>query len=345
MLQIRRHGILLEKTRNGFENEAVCNPAVIREGEFIYVFYRAVRKGNYSSIGYCKLNSGLNVIERKNKPILFPEKKYASQGLEDPRIVKIEDLYYLTYSVYDGINVRGAYATSKDLKNFKKHKVITPNISFAEYKNLIECCSNLSEKYLAHYHFFEGHGLHKELSRKLYIWDKNIMFFPKKINGNFALLHRIHPGIQIVYFKDFRELTTSFWKNYLLRLEDHIIMDPEMPHESNHIGGGCPPIETKDGWLLIYHSVENTAKGYVYHASAALLDLRNPKIELARLPYPLISPTHVWEKKGIVNNVIFPTGTSIIEDRLLIFYGAADSKIGTASVNLNDLLTELKMNM
>ena len=341
MIEVKKEGILLEKTDKGFENEAVMNPAVIREGETIHIFYRAVRKGNYSSIGHCILKNPLEILERKEKPILFPEEKYESQGIEDPRIVKIEDTYYLTYSVYDKVNVLAAYATSKDLVTFEKHGIITPKFTYREYKHFVEV-NDLIDKYLFHYNFLKAHGLGKELSEKLIVWDKNVMLFPKKIDGKFAMLHRIFPGIQIVYFDKFSDLTVEFWTNYMLNMDDHIVMDPKYPHESSHIGGGCPPIETEDGWLFIYHAVESTPEGSVYHASATLLDFENPVNVISRLHEPLISPTLEWEKKGVVNNVVFPTGAIVIDETLYIYYGAADARIGTVSLNLNELLAEFK---
>ena len=118
-------------------------------------------------------------------------------------------------------------------------------------------------------------------------------------------------------------------------------MDPIHPHESNYIGGGCPPIETRHGWLLIYHGVTESGKGLVYSACAALLNLENPLIEIARLPHALFSPQYEWELKGEVNNVVFPTGTALFGETLFIYYGAADSHIACASLKLPDLLTEL----
>ena len=112
-------------------------------------------------------------------------------------------------------------------------------------------------------------------------------------------------------------------------------------HEVSYIGGGCPPIETEYGWLLIYHGVHDTIQGYVYSACAALLDLQNPQKEIARLPYALFKPEYNWELKGEVNNVCFPTGTVLIEDTLYIYYGAADEQIACASVSLSELLKEL----
>jgi predicted GH43/DUF377 family glycosyl hydrolase len=68
-----------------------------------------------------------------------------------------------------------------------------------------------------------------------------------------------------------------FWEDYLRNLTDHIILDPKDPYETNYIGGGLPPIETPCGWLLIYHGVNETATGKVYHAKAALFHLENLK--------------------------------------------------------------------
>lgn len=343
MISIQNKTQLITKTKHGFENEGAFNPAVFKDpdSDTVHVFYRAVRTGNYSSIGYCRLAGPTVIEERHDKPLIFPERAYESQGIEDPRIAKIKDTFYLTYSAYDNINVLGAYATSKNLKEFHKQGILTAKFTYREYKHLIECSNGLSEKYLFHYKIFKEHGLGPEVASKLLVWDKNLMFFPRKINGNFALLHRIHPGIQLVQFHSFEELNADFWKHYFIKLSDHIIMDPELQHESSHIGGGCPPIETEHGWLIIYHTTEDTPKGYIYHASAALLDLDNPLQEIARLSYPLISPELPWEKEGYVNNVIFPTGTALFGNDLYIYYGAADESVGVAKVNLNELLDEL----
>src|SRR5690554_889703 len=115
MANIRREGIILEKTDLSFENEGVLNPAVIAEGRTVHLFYRAVREGNHSTIGYCRLEGPLNVVRRDKESFMHPEFEYESQGVEDPRIVKIGDIYYMTYTAYNGINAIGALAISSDL--------------------------------------------------------------------------------------------------------------------------------------------------------------------------------------------------------------------------------------
>jgi len=340
---VTKHGVILEKTNNSFENLGVFNPAVMQEGNTIHVLYRAVRDGNFSTIGYSKLEGPLKVIERCKEPLFFPETPEEFQGVEDPRITKIDDTYYLSYAVYDGINVFGAYATSKDLKTFERQGIITPKFTFEEYSELIkQNFEKISDLHILFYNLFMRYRLTEMMKGKVYVWDKNIIFFPKKINGKFAVLHRLFPSIQILYFNDTSELTQEFWKTYISDLRQHIVLHPKYQYANSHIGGGCPPIETKVGWLFIYHAVQNTTEGLVYHASAALLDLDDPRKVIGRLKKPLFSPTEPYEKKGYVNNVVFPTGTALFNDELYIYYGAADSQVAVASVNINTLLSELK---
>lgn len=341
MIEVKKEGILIEKTDHGFENEGVLNPAAIREGDYVHLFYRAVSKGNYSSIGYCKLMGPLTVEERLDTPVIFPQTEHELHGVEDPRIVKIEDLYYLTYTAYDGVNALGALAVSNNLKNFEKWGLISPQITYEEFSRLAESKGAINEKYLR---YNEHERIHEKEGKKIFIWDKNVIFFPRKINGKLHFLHRVRPDIQIVAVNTLQELTTEFWQNYFLHLDESIVLSAKYEHEVSYIGGGCPPIETEHGWLLIYHGVHDTIKGYVYSACAALLDLENPQKEIVRLPYALFYPEYKWELKGEVNNVCFPTGTALFEDTLYIYYGAADERIACASVSLSALLAELLLN-
>lgn len=338
MIEVKKTGPLITPTHLEFEEEGVLNPAVIRIGDSVHIFYRAVRKGNYSTIGYCRLDGPLNVVERWDHPFIVPEFEYESHGVEDARIVRINNLYYLSYTGYDGTNARGALATSRDLVNFKKHGVIVPQITYSQFVNLAESAKKVNENYYRNHKFYYQEA---DPEKKMMLWDKNVIFFPRRINGELVFLHRIRPGIQIASVKTLKGLTKDFWEEYFIHMHDDIVMDPVHSHESSYIGGGCPPIETEHGWLLIYHGVEETEKGRVYSACAALLDLKDPSIEIARLPYALFYPEYNWELIGEVNNVCFPTGTALFGSTLFIYYGAADSLIACASVRMPDLLAEL----
>jgi len=339
MIDVKKHGIILQETSLDFENGGVMNPATIREGDFVHMFYRAVSKENYSSIGYCKLMGPLEIEERMKTALLSPEFDYESHGMEDSRIVKIEDLYYLTYTAYDGVNALGALATSTDLVNFKKRGIIVPQIEYKEFDVLADTNDVLEEKY---YRYNQHNTIAEKEGTKILLWDKDIIFFPRKINGKFCFLHRIKPEIQLVVgIESLDDLTEEFWRNYLRNFKKNILFTPNQDHEISYVGGGCPPIETELGWLIIYHGVHGSTSSYIYSACAALFDIDNPHIEIARLPYPLFKPDESWELKGEVNNVCFPTGTVVFDDILYIYYGAADERIGCASMSLSNLLKEL----
>jgi predicted GH43/DUF377 family glycosyl hydrolase len=340
MIPVTKHGVILEKTDFSFENEGVSNPAAIREGNEVHLFYRAVSKGNNSTIGYCKLAGPLTVMERYDMPVLFPQFENESHGTEDPRITKIDDLYYLTYTAFDGVNARGALATSKDLQHFTREGVVVPELTYNEFRQLASFKSAVNEKY-ARYN--DRDHFATKTDKKVLLWDKNVIFFPRRINGKLYFLHRIKPDIQIADINELHELTMDYWEHYCMHFAENIVLAPRYEHEVSYIGGGCPPIETEQGWLLIYHGVHDTTQGYVYVACAALLDLENPRKEIARLPFPLFKPEEDWELRGEVNNVCFPTGAVVFGDILYIYYGAADEQIACASLSLPALLTALLM--
>ncbi len=173
------------------------------------------------------------------------------------------------------------------------------------------------------------------------LWDKNVVFFPRKVNDQYCFFHRILPEIQLVKVNNLEDLTKEYWHDYFLTIDKHVVLSPKYGHEISYIGGGCPPIETEAGWVVIYHGVHDVKGGHVYTACAALLDLDNPSIELSRLPYALFVPDIDWELVGVVNNVVFPSGTALFGDTLYVYYGAADKLIGTASMSLKELVAEL----
>jgi len=285
MINVKKEGIILRPSKNKFENLAVFNPACIKKGDYVHMFYRAMNKDKRSVISYCKLKGPLKVVERSEKPILYPEHDY-ERNLEDPRIVLLNGTYYLTYIAYDGKNVRIAYATSKDLKKFKKHGIISPEITYDKAEDIFRSCNyNLKERYF----LFEAR-YKEDAGADVILWDKDAFLFPKKIKGKFALLHRILPDIQIIYFKNFKDLTLSYWKNNFKRLCDFVVLESKYWYESRNIGGGCPPIETDKGWLLIYHAVDDMNRGKIYRAGAALLDKNNPTKVLGHLKEPLFFP-------------------------------------------------------
>jgi predicted GH43/DUF377 family glycosyl hydrolase len=340
MIAAEKHGIILSSTENEFENKGVINPGSYQEGDTLHFLYRAIQKENLSTIGYAKTTDPLKIVERMDQPFVSIEFDFEKQGMEDPKIVKIEDTYYMTYMAYDGINKMGAFATSKDLITFEKKGIISPPINYHNYERLINFCNkDFNPKYHFFYHLFKGIGLINDPLRFLRI--RSLVLFPKKINGKFALLISIFPGIQIVYFDDFDDLTTEFWTSYLENLIDQIILDPEGTYEINYIGLGCVPIETNEGWLLVYYGAQETQTGLRYHVKVALLDLTNPKMVLSRSKMPLFSPQNFLQQKDQFCDMVFPMSHGIFNDTLYIYHGIANKSIAVSSVKIDELIQEL----
>jgi len=336
-IKVEKLGVILQPTSKKFEEKSVFNPGCWQEGEFVYLFYRSLNQENQSTIGFAKFKGPKQLVKRLNKPIITRDYKYESKGVEDPRIVKIDNTFYLTYVAHDGKNAVTALAVSNDLKTFEKKGIITAQITYKEAEDIFKK-AGLKKDYFCFAEFYR-----KENGEDVLLWGKDVILFPRKINGKFAMLHRILPGIQLVFFNDFKDLTTDFWKEHFKNLKKHTILEKEYWFETSHLGGGCPPIETDQGWIMIYHATERKKNNKkIYHAAAALLDRDNPLKIIGRLKYPLFSPTKEWEKQGFVSNVVFPTGTAVFNDNLYIYYGAADEKIAVAKIKIDTLLKKLK---
>jgi beta-1,2-mannobiose phosphorylase / 1,2-beta-oligomannan phosphorylase len=336
---VEKLGILLSPTQRKFESRSVLNPGVYQDGNTIHMLYRAIDSNFLSTIGYAKLKGATAVVERSEKPVITPTPTQPSEshGTEDPRITKLENTIYITYVAHDGENALTSLATTKNFKTFTKKGVITPRIKYDTAAELFR-----EEQLKDEYFMFEA--FYEEFSSKdMYLWSKDVILFPKKINGKFALFNRILPDIQIIYADRLEDLaTTTFWEEYLKNLADFVVLENKYWFESRHIGGGPPPIETPDGWLTIFHSTEQSNKKKVYHASAALLDINDPTKIIGRLREPLFSPEEEWEVHGFVSNVVFPTGTAIFGDDLYIYYGAADQHVCVAKTSLSGLINTLK---
>ncbi|KAA3660985.1 MAG: glycosidase [Calditrichaeota bacterium] len=297
----RAAGVILEPVpANPWESGAVFNPATIRENEIVHMLYRAVEGENFSTIGYARLDKGGKILDRRDTPLIFREHDYEMHGVEDARITKLGDRYYILYTGFEGEECRVCMASTSDFVKIEKHGIIIPDI-----------------------------------------WDKDAMFFPNLINGELVLMHRIIPNIQLAFFDDMEhvlKVDSAYWKNHIKNLDSHTIMRSEYWWESKKIGGGAPPIKTKDGWLIIYHGVDNKT---VYRAGAALLDLDDPRKVISRLPDPILEPERDYELHGDVPNVVFPEGAVVFDGQLQVYYGCADKVIGLAVADLDELLDEL----
>lgn len=170
--------------------------------------------------------------------------------------------------------------------------------------------------------------------------DKDAAIFPVKFNGRYAMLHRPVPSIE--------GCGKHIW----------ISFSPDLIHWGNHqvvitarsggwwdagkIGLSTPPLETSEGWLILYHGVKETVSGSIYRLGLALLDREDPSRALKRTGQWIFSPEASYERSGDVGNVVFPCGWILKGDELRVYYGGADSCVAIAIASLSDVLSFLK---
>jgi predicted GH43/DUF377 family glycosyl hydrolase len=169
--------------------------------------------------------------------------------------------------------------------------------------------------------------------------DKDAALFPVRFDGRWAMIHRPSPlrGNAHMWISSSPDL--RHWGDHALLLEarDGAWWD------ANKIGLGPPPIETAEGWLVMYHGVHMTGDGPIYRVGLALLDLADPRVLLRRMDEWVFGPSASYEVMGDVGKVVFPCGWVLDEanDRLLLYYGAADSSIGVATASFSDVLARV----
>ncbi|MBN1128026.1 MAG: hypothetical protein JXA71_03520, partial [Chitinispirillaceae bacterium] len=171
--------------------------------------------------------------------------------------------------------------------------------------------------------------------------DKDAALLPCRIGDYWALIHRPVNGMEahiwISYSSDLRH-----WGSHKLMLESR----RGAWWDANKIGLSPPPIETPQGWLVIYHGVKMTGSGCIYRLGLALFDLHTPEKCLKRGQEWVFGPQEPYERQGDVDNVVFPCGYTVAPDgdTLNLYYGAADSSIALATGSVRNMLEWLEKN-
>ena len=215
----------------------------------------------------------------------------------DPRVTKIDDIYYVTWCLDSPQGPCIGLATTKDFKTFKQRENITlpPN--------------------------------------------RNCVIFPRKINGKYAILSRPsdmgHTPFGDVFYSTSPDLT--YWGCHR-----HVFGPSKSGWQSTKVGPGPAPVETDEGWLLIYHGVWTSCNGYLYYAGGALLDRDEPWKVLYRAKDYLIAPTELYERVGDVPNVVFPSSAVVEGDMMRLYYGCADTCVSMAEAKISDIVQFVK---
>ncbi len=172
--------------------------------------------------------------------------------------------------------------------------------------------------------------------------DKDAALLPRRFNGRWALLHRP--------FASFPVTGANIWLTYSPDLKhwgDHcVVLEARRGAwwDANKIGLSTPPIETPEGWLIIYHGVRDTPAGCLYRLGLALLDLEDPSRVILRGDEWVFGPDEPYERLGDVGDVVFPCGAihDVESGDLRLYYGAADTSVALATGNVNELLDWLR---
>lgn len=310
--KLKQNPILKPDKRKEFENYSVFNGNPIQHGKSIQMFYRAQSQpenfngGNFSLSSICKAESKDGINFNKREVFIKPDMPWDRYGCEDPRVTKIDGKYFIFYTALstfpfrpEGIKI--GLAISKDLKTISEKHLVTPFNS------------------------------------------KAMTLFPEKINGKYVALLAVNTDmppshIAIAEFEKIEDIwSLDFWNKWYSQIDKHIVDIPKF--EGEHLEIGACPIKTQYGWLVVYSNVQNyMSENKIFGVEAFLLDFENPKRVIGKTRGALLTPEEDYEKFGTVPNTIFPSGAMIIGDNLRIYYGAADTTISCAEVNLNDLL-------
>jgi predicted GH43/DUF377 family glycosyl hydrolase len=275
---------------DGFQSAGTFNPAVVKKGGKFVMLYRAQDRNGTSRLGYATSTDGIHFI-RRAKPVMEPTTEYERDGgLEDPRLIKLRDTYYMTYTGYNKKDAQLCLATSKDLINWERKGVLLP-----AYKG-----------------------------RWNVGWTKSGAIVPQKIHGLYWMYFMADADKQpsqmgVAYSSDL--------VHWVEPLDQPILRRRPGYFDSYVVEPGPPPVVTKDGIFLIYNGADDNK---VYATGWVLFDKKDPTKVVARSEKPIFRVENEWEKNGQVPNVVFVEAMVRDENRWLFYYGGADKYVGVA---------------
>lgn len=216
-----------------------------------------------------------------------------------------------------------------------------PRVCFIEDRYYITWCNCYVGPTIGMAYTYDFETFYK-LENAFLPFNRNGVLFPRKIGGNFMMLSRPsdngHTPFGDIFLSQSPDM--CYWGKH------RHVMRPVSGWESTKIGAGPVPVETDEGWLLIYHGVLTSCNGYVYSMGAALLDIDEPwRVKHRTRPY-VMNPRADYECVGDVPNVVFPC--SMLADaptgRMTIYYGCADTVVGMAFTQVDELVRFIREN-
>ncbi len=298
--------IITPNSKNSWESKATFNPAAIRLEDKTHILYRAMSKDNTSVLGYAASEDGLRIDERLDEPVYTPredfEKKKNEGGNSGCEDPRLSHIDGRIYLTYTAYD--GVNPPRVALSSIGVEDFIAKKWNWSRPKVISPADFD----------------------------DKDAFIFPEKVRGKYMVVHRVGEDIDysLVSSLEFKE---GPW------LEEVRWIGPRRGWwDSKKVGAAAPPLKTDKGWIMLYHGVSHDN---VYRVGAVLLSLEDPSTIIARTQNPIFEPEVAYEKVGEVNNVVFPCGNVLINDKLFMYYGGADKVSGVATIDINELFKDL----
>ena len=326
LLRMQENPLLGPEPEHWWESEAVFNPAAFVHDGRVHLLYRAMGHDGVSRVGYASSSDGVHFDERlpypvydrgagfdplagpyrrTYSPLSYDTDTYASGGgwggCEDPRAVIMDERLYMSFGIFE---------------NWESMRLAITTLH----------CEDLGRrawKWSRHIPMSPKNQTHK-----------NWMLFPEKINGKFAILHALTPGVSIEYIDSLEDLHENPIQSNNKRAGRKGAWDAFVR------GAAAPPIKTEKGWLLLYHGMDPAHPAVGYRVGAMLLDLKDPTKILYRSLYPILEPTE-WYENDWKPGVVYASGAVVFGDDLLVYYGGGDKHIAAARANLQDFIYKL----
>ncbi len=305
---------ILTAKGEGFESRDVFNAAAIDLDGSVYILYRAMDALNTSTIGLAISRDGITIDERLPEPIYVPRESFemkrgtptGNSGCEDPRIVRIGDTLYMTYTAYDGVRAPSGAISSIRVDDFLARRFDRWSTPFLLTPENVD--------------------------------DKDLALLPEKIDGNYLLYHRINNQICADLLPD---LISGKRASRCIE-----IMTPRRGMwDGAKVGVAAPPIRVGDNWLMIYHGVSRHSKYRLGAAlldpsgTVVLARTADPIFEPLEKYEQEGEVANVVFSCGTVVRPSTPLGTG--GDTLFLYYGAADKVIGVATASLAHIVEAL----
>jgi len=304
---VKRSQPVLTPDGSGFDGYAVYNPAVVYRDNKFYMFYRAqASAGGISYIGMATSDNGDN-FQQRSSPVISPSPGFESQGVEDPRVVEIENTYWMTYTAYDGTMARLALAKSDNLENWVKVGLAFPGMGWSD-------------------------------SGWITGWSKSGAIVPEKINGEYYMYLEGMPGGGDLFYATSEDLVN--WT-----VKDRVLERRRGYFDALTIEPGPTPVMLDNGILVIYNSLNRqVGSGGRLATGWVIFSKDDPTKIVARCDAPFLVPELSWENSGQTSNCVFSEGLVEVNNTWYLYYGAADTVVGleTASVRDRSVLWSVK---